>query len=220
LEFRKLESNQTLSDERQERYIVLTEQIAKVRKGEAVNLLNIGNNADGTLSFAFLSAEKNLILDNFARELEQKASTAFQSGTGPLLKETISKLPPLMFVLLPLFAVILKIMYLFSSRLYMEHLTVALHSHSFVFFNILQLDLIDIVQDTFLTNPSVLYSTLNIVSFILFIWMPIYLFIMQKRVYKQGYLITGIKYCLIGIAYTALITLTAMVAFVWGLTDL
>ena len=57
-------------------------------------------------------------------------------------------------------------------------------------------------------------------SFVLLIWMPIYLFIMQKRVYKQGYVITSIKYVIVGMPYTALISITAMVAFVWGLTGL
>ena len=220
LEFRKLESNQALSDEYQKQYTKLTEQIVKVRKGEKVNLLSIGNSSDGALSFEFLSAEKNLILNNFASQLEEKASNAIQNGTGPLVQQTISKLPQLLFVLLPLFAALLKIMYLFSNRFYMEHLTVALHSHSFVFLSILQLEIIDMVQDTLLKTSPRLDSALNVVSIALLIWVPIYLFIMQKRVYKQGYLITLIKYCLVGIAYTVLISITAMVAFVWGLIDL
>jgi len=220
LELRKLESNQPLSDEQKKQYTKLTEQIVKVRKGEKINLLGIGNSSGGTLSFSFLSAEKNRMLNNFASQLEEKASKAVQSGTGPLIQQMISKLPQLLFVLLPLFAAILKIMYLFSNRFYMEHLTVALHSHSFVFFSILQLEIIDLVQDTFLKTSPWLDSTLSAVSFALLIWMPIYLFIMQKRVYKQGYVITIIKYFIVGFAYSALISITAMVAFVWGLIDL
>lgn len=220
LEFGKLESNKPLSDEYQKQYTKLTEQIVKVRKGEKINFLSIGNSSDGNLSFGFLSAAENLILNNFAKELEEKASKAFQDGTGPLLQQTISKLPQLLFVLLPLFAAILKIMYLFSNRFYMEHLTVALHSHSFVFVSILQLEIIDLVQDTFLQTSPRLDSTLSAVTIILLMWVPIYLFIMQKRVYKQGYVITLIKYSVIGLAYLALISITAMIAFVWGLTDL
>ncbi len=220
LEFRKLESNQPLTDEQQKQYTKLIEQIVKVRKGEKINLLSIGNSSDGTISLSFLSAEKNLILNNFAIKLEEKASKAVQEGTGPLIQLVISKLPQLLFVLLPLFAAILKIMYLFSNRFYMEHLTVALHSHSFVFFSILQLEIIDMVQDTLLKTSPGLDSTLNVASIILLIWMPIYLFIMQKRVYKQGYVMTIIKYFIVGMAYSALISITAMAAFVWGLAEL
>lgn len=220
LEFRKLKSNQPLSEEYQKQYTNLTEQILKVKNGERVNLLTIGNDNDGTLSFQFLSEEKNLLLNDFANKLEQKASKAFESDTGPLIEQTISKLPQLMFVLLPLFAAILKVLYLFCNRFYMEHLTVALHSHSFVFLNILLLEMIDMVQDTFLKTSPFLNATLNVCSVILLVWVPIYLFIMQKRVYKQGYVLTLIKYVIVGIAYSALISLAAMVAFVWGLTDL
>ena len=219
-EFEKIKSNQPLSDEKQKQYTKLTKQIVKARKGEKINLLSIVNSSDETLSFSFLSEEKNRLLNKFASQLEEKASNAIQNGTGPLLQQTISKLPQLLFVLLPLFAAILKIMYLFSNRFYMEHLTVALHSHSFVFFSILQLEIIDLVQDTFLKTSPWLDSTLSAVSFALLIWMPIYLFIMQKRVYKQGYVITIIKYFIVGFAYSALISITAMVAFVWGLIDL
>ena len=38
-----------------------------------------------------------------------------------------------MFVLIPLFALLLKLFYVFRRRLYMEHLIVALHSHAFLF---------------------------------------------------------------------------------------
>jgi hypothetical protein len=220
LEFEKLKSNQPLSDENQKRYTKLTEQIVKARKGEKINFLSIVNSSDGNLSLSFLSEEKNRILNKFANELEDKASKAIQNGTGPLLQQTISKLPQLLFVLLPLFAAILKIMYLFSNRFYMEHLTVALHSHSFVFFSILQFEIIDLVQDTFLKTSPILDSMFSVFSTIILIWMPIYLFIMQKRVYKQGYMITFIKYSIIGMAYTVLISITAIIAFVWGLIDL
>ncbi|WNC67947.1 DUF3667 domain-containing protein [Thalassotalea nanhaiensis] len=220
LELRKLESNKPLSDKYQKQYTALTKQIEKVRKGEKVNLLSLGNSSDGTISFEFLSAEQNLKINNFANQLEEKATKAFQTGTGPLLQQTISKLPQLMFVLLPLFAALLKIMYMFSSRFYMEHLTVALHSHSFVFFIILQIEIIDMVQDSLFKNISWLDSILTLISVILLMWIPIYLFIMQKRVYKQGYIVTCIKYTIVGMAYTALISITAMIAFVWGLTSL
>jgi hypothetical protein len=220
LEFEKLKSNKPLSVESQKQYTKMTEQIVKARKGEKINFMSLVNSSDETLLFSFLSAEKNKKLNKFANELEEKASKAIQNGTGPLLQQTISKLPQLIFVLLPLFAVILKIMYMFSNRFYMEHLTVALHSHSFVFLSILQIEIITLVQDTFLKTSPMLDSTLNFFSTLILIWVPIYLFIMQKRVYKQGYLITFIKYFVIGMTYSTLISLTAIIAFVWGLIDL
>jgi len=37
--------------------------------------------------------------------------------------------------------------------------------------------------------------------------MPLYLLIMQKRVYRQGWILTTLKYTLLGTAYTVLISI-------------
>ncbi len=50
-----------------------------------------------------------------------------------LFKEALlSAVPTTLFLLLPVFALMLKLAYLFKKRLYMEHLIVALHSHAFL----------------------------------------------------------------------------------------
>ncbi|HSN01166.1 MAG TPA: DUF3667 domain-containing protein, partial [Rudaea sp.] len=54
-----------------------------------------------------------------------------------LIAGALGVLPQVLFVLMPLFALLLKIFYLFKRRLYMEHLIVALHSHAFVFLSLL-----------------------------------------------------------------------------------
>jgi hypothetical protein len=180
----------------------------------------ISNNADGTLTFDFLSEDSNKKLNTFTESLTKKAEKAFHSDTSPLVQEIIGKLPQLMFILLPLFAILLKIMFIFSKRLYMEHLTVALHSHSFIFFTILLVELLDVFSDYSESAIPGLTGTIEFASKALLLWIPIYLFIMQRRVYKQGYLFTFIKYTVIGSAYMVLITLTGVIAFIWGLTDI
>ena len=49
-----------------------------------------------------------------------------------LVESFLQSLPQTLFVLLPIFALLLKVFYLFKRRLYMEHLIVALHSHAFL----------------------------------------------------------------------------------------
>lgn len=224
LELKKLDSESSLSAKQLERLEYLSTKIITVRSGELVELndksFSIANNADGTLSFDFLSKERNEKLNAYIKLLSQKANKAFQSDTGPLVQQVIEKLPQLMFLLLPIFALLLKIMFLFSKRLYMEHLTVALHSHSFIFLIILLLEVSNFTQDNFLEQGSSLESILSALSVGLLIWMPIYLFIMQKRVYRQGYFFTLIKYAFIGTSYAILIACTGVVAFIWGLADI
>lgn len=179
--------------------------------------IKIANNDDGTLSFDFLSEEKNKKVNTFAKELTDKAEKAFNTDTGPLIEQVIGKLPQLMFILLPLFAVLLKVMFIFSKRLYMEHLTVALHSHSFIFIAILLSEVLDILNGYLEPTYSSLASFTGIVAGGILFWIPIYLFLMQKKVYRQGYFFTLIKFTVIACIYSFMILLTGLVAVVWGL---
>jgi len=224
LELEQIYDEEPLKGKSKERYDKLITNIAKIKNGEETDEMKkevtFGNNPDGSFTFDFLSDESNKKLDAFAKTLAEKAEKAFISDTGPLVQEAIGKLPQLMFILLPIFALLLKIMFLFSKRLYMEHLTVALHSHSFIFFTILLLELLDVFADYCRTALPSLTGTINFVAVALLIWLPVYLFLMQKRVYKQGYIFTFIKYLFIGSAYMMLIGFTGVIAFIWGLTDI
>jgi len=225
LELQRFHEDELFSERENERYNLFTSNIKKVKNGEYDKLNKnekawaIQNNEDGTLSFDFLSEESNKKLEAFSKSLIKKAEKALNSDVTPLVQEAIKKLPQLMFILLPLFAGLLKVMYLFSNRLYMEHLTVALHSHSFIFFTILLVQLLGIFDNYSETAIPFLSGTVQFAASALMIWMPIYLFMMQKRVYKQGYFFTFIKFTFIGSAYILLIVLTGVIAFIWGLTD-
>jgi hypothetical protein len=47
----------------------------------------------------------------------------------------------------------------------------------------------------------------------LLLWMPLYLLLMQKKVYAQGWLMTLLKYSVIGFAYFILLTFAAVTMF-------
>lgn len=224
MEFKKLNSNEQFSEKSQQEFEQLTEKIDKLNRGEKISIpqkvFTLGNNADGSLSFEFLSKESNEKLDQFANLLAQKAEKAFQEDASPLIQQAIGKLPQLMFILLPLFAALLKIMFIFSNRLYLEHLTVALHSHSFIFFSILLIELFDFLQSYFKDSYVIISDVSAFLATILLIWIPIYLFIMQKRVYKQGNLLTFIKFSVIGLSYLLMIFFTGTIAFIWGLASI
>src|SRR5690606_38108787 len=55
-----------------------------------------------------------------------------QDDPDRLKNAVLGALPSTLFILLPLFALMLKVAYVFKRRLYMEHLIVALHSHAFL----------------------------------------------------------------------------------------
>ena len=134
-----------------------------------------------------------------------------------LIKDAaLSTVPSTLFVLLPVFALMLKFAYAFKRRLYMEHLIVALHSHAFLCLALLAILLLAAVEDAVAPRLGGLFTALETG---LWIWMPVYLLVMQKRVYGQGWIMTVLKYFALGICYAVLLSLgaafTMLASLVW-----
>src|SRR4029453_4942088 len=94
----------------------------------------------------------------------------------------------------------------------MEHLMVALHSHSFIFLALLLLTLIGLVRSWATTAAPWLEGVLGLAIFVLGWWLPIYLLVMEKGVYKQGWFFKIFKFLTIGLCYTIMVTLGILVA--------
>jgi len=126
-----------------------------------------------------------------------------------LLAETFMQtLPQTFFVLLPLFALLLKLVYLFKRRLYMEHLIVALHSHAFLCISLLLIVALDALRA--LLQPGLLHSMLTGAERLVVVWMPLYLLIALKRVYRQSWIPTLLKFAVLGVAYLVLLAVAAV----------
>lgn len=126
-------------------------------------------------------------------------------------------LPATMFVMMPLFALLLKLFYVFRRRLYMEHLIVALHSHAFLFLWLLLCTLLAMLARWL--EPHALWTTwpLNWLERILVLWAPVYLLLMQKRVYRQGWPMTLLKFWCVGWCYLWLLLFALTVAAALGM---
>lgn len=161
---------------------------------------------------AFVNAKINVLATHFVDNLPR-----IKKDPKPFLIGAFSNLPQVLFVLMPLFALLLKIFYIFKRRLYMEHVIVALHSHSFIFATLLLITLAGLLKAAVGGNESWFGRLLGWIMFALGWWLPIYLLIMQKRVYKQGWFLTVLKYCAIGLCYTVLVSTGVGVAFVISL---
>ncbi|MEP6484596.1 MAG: DUF3667 domain-containing protein [Rudaea sp.] len=144
-------------------------------------------------------------------------SSKIESDPKPFIVGIFGVLPQVLFVVMPLFALLLKIFFIFKRRLYMEHLIIALHSHSFIFFALLLITGMSALHGWAETAAPWLSNTLGVLIFILGWWIPIYLFLMQKKVYKQGWILTTLKFGVIGICYLIIISLGAVAAFLVSL---
>jgi hypothetical protein len=137
-----------------------------------------------------------------------------------LLKDAVlSSLPATLFVLVPVFALLLKIAYLFQRRLYMEHLIVAFHSHAFLSATLLLVILLQAVSGLSGGVPA-LTRSLGLLQVLLVLWVPVYILLLQKRVYQQGWVLTLVKYSALGVSYTVLLSLALTVNLLFNLVAL
>ncbi len=81
----------------------------------------------------------------------------------------------LVLVLVPLFALLLRVFYVRSGQVYLEHLVVALYSHAFLCLNLLVQLLLSLLRDALAHVASPITWSIGLVQFGLTVWMPVYL---------------------------------------------
>lgn len=135
----------------------------------------------------------------------------------PLVDALFNVLPQTLIVLMPLFALMLKLAYWFKRRLYMEHLIVALHSHSFISLALTLVLVFSWLQDWLAPDRGFLQAALGYAIGLTSAWIPVYLLLMQKRVYGQGWLMTLVKYGVLGLCYSILLGFGLVAAVLVGL---
>lgn len=136
-----------------------------------------------------------------------------------MVARMFSVAPTVLFVLLPFFALLLKIFYIFKRRLYMEHLIVAMHSHAFLMLSMLVLIAIDLLRRWLTPHAGWLSIPFNVLGAAAWIWIFVYLWLMQKRVYRQGWFMTSVKYWCVGWSYTVLVVFGLVFAALASLTS-
>lgn len=127
----------------------------------------------------------------------------------------IGAIPTALFVLVPIFALLLKLAYLRQRRLYLEHLVVGLYSHAFLLVALLAMFVLVGLKNHWLTpHAPWTGAPIGLLAAALWVWMPLYLLLMQKRVYAQGWPLTVFKYCLLGGAYFMLVMCASLAVVV------
>ncbi len=131
---------------------IRSEIIAKMDSANSIsnreernNFLHIGSTGD--ISFDSTSAENSFTLSgaeldssSLLGKLSTLVSKKFQhlgkmgeEGSKAFQKEMINQIPKVMFLLLPIFALILKLIYFRKKVFYLEHFIFSLHFHTFAF---------------------------------------------------------------------------------------
>jgi hypothetical protein len=130
------------------------------------------------------------------------------------VNQLLDNVPAALFFLLPLMALVLKVLYPLSKRYYVEHLLFVVHFHAF-FFLVLTLQILLSRAGALTAIPQGAVTT-TMVAFSFYI--PVYLYKAMRRVYGQGHLLTLLKYLMLVVAYAigfslVLLTATLIAAF-------
>ncbi len=150
--------------------------------------------------------------DRINDEIEGSPHKAEQINENPnlIIDKVFDILPATMFVLLPVVALIFKFWYLFAKRYYIEHLIFSLHNHAFLFVSLTLILLANVsgTQFTAYGHPQAA-SAMTWVMVVIGTWIPLYMLISLRVVYRQNWLLTIIKFVLIGLSYVTLLGLVS-----------
>ena len=139
--------------------------------------------------------------DSSGRATERSfAQKLFETDPQVISAVFLRQLPRVLFVLLPVFALLLKLIYIRRKRFYIEHLVFALHTHALIFL---------------IATPAALIQT-DIAGAALAILSLLYLYVSMKRFYSQGWFKTFLKSALLLVAYISTIAPAMIIAL--GLT--
>jgi hypothetical protein len=112
-------------------------------------------------------------------------------------QKLLDYVPSALFILLPLMALVLKLLYPLSKRYYVEHLLFVVHFHAF-FFLILILQILFAHLVSLLSLPD---TIADVTVFAISLYVPVYLYKSMRLVYEQGHLATIPKYLVLMAAY-------------------
>ncbi|MEY2527432.1 MAG: hypothetical protein QOE73_2203 [Verrucomicrobiota bacterium] len=137
--------------------------------------------------------------NDFEKWLEARAKQKLgEHGTNAQLFiiTVISNLPYMMLCCIPLFAFVLKILYIRKHTFYIDHLVYALHIHTFVYVSVITIGLA--TMGLFRVVPHLLAGW---IVGLLWLAFAVQIFLSIRRVYRQGWFFSTFKFFVGGFVY-------------------
>lgn len=131
------------------------------------------------------------------RSLFQKLNVMMQEDPERVNEIFIQRFAQVLFVFVPIFALLLKLLYVRHRILYIRHLTFSAYHHAFVFFVMWIVLLLSLAG-----FPESWKDALGIVAFAV---LTIYSFLSLRRVYAQSRVMTLLKMTVLGGSYMVLL---------------
>ena len=146
----------------------------------------------------------------FERWIEARAKEKMgeHGKMGLFIATLFSNLPYMMLCCIPLFAFVLKILYLRRHILYIDHLIYALHIHTFFYTGVML-----IVLATVGLNRAAPRPIAGWVIALLWIAFVVQIFLSIRRVYRQGWFISVFKFLFGGFVYLIVLAIALAATF-------
>ncbi len=143
---------------------------------------------------------------DFERALSRACEQVKRDGGKLLAERFAATAPKLMFLFLPLMAGVAMLFYWRPRRLYAEHLVLFLHNHAFTYLLLAVTAILNEIAEFKFPGAGVL----NVVMFLLWCWLPYYVYRSMRVVYGNGRTLTLLKYFVISTIYFVLLAITMM----------
>ena len=127
---------------------------------------------------------------------------------GLFISTLFSNLPYMMLCCIPLFAFVLKILYVRRHIFYIDHLIYALHIHTFAYTGIMLIVLATIGLNRVIPGPIAGWTIA-----LLWIAFLVQIFLSIRRVYRQGWFISIFKFLFGGFVYLIVLVLALAATF-------
>ena len=147
----------------------------------------------------------------FERWIEARAKEKMgEHGTkmGLFISTLFSNLPYMMLCCIPLFALVLKVLYLRRHIFYIDHLIYALHIHTFFYTAVMLIVLATIGLNRFASGPIA-----GLMIAFLWIGFVTQIFLSIRFVYRQGWFISIFKFLFGGFVYLIVLVLALAATF-------
>ena len=162
--------------------------------GEDCNIRILGGGGKTKFEQSMSAACRQMKADGGKRFAEHFAATA----------------PKLMFLFLPLMAAVALLFYWRPRRLYAEHLVLFLHNHAFTFLLLGATAILGAIADLGFTGSGLF----GLAAFLLYCYLPYYVFRSMRVVYAEGRLRTMAKFFAISVIYFVLLGMTMLLGLV------
>src|SRR5256886_1050204 len=148
----------------------------------------------------------------FERWIEARAKEKMgEHGTkmGYFIATLFSNLPYMMLCCIPLFALVLKVLYVRRRIFYIDHLIYALHIHTFFYVGFMLIVLATIGLNRVAPGPIAAW-----IIALLWIAFVVQIFLSIRRVYRQGWFISIFKFLFGGFVYLIVLLASLVATFV------